>query len=398
MPLQYLTREKLYERIWEAPMTAIAQLLGIPASKLTEYALEMAVPKPPIGYWTKLRAGKTVLRPRLPHRPPGAAAWVENGAMPFWHRTQNEVLADPLPPPPLFHESLEELGERLASKVLAVEGTPSGRVTLFSERRCRSAPRGRSDPRPASSDPRRGFLIRLSAFLAGFVAPPEIREVEPGRFSIQVHAITLEFRLSPQEPEKGFAGLWLPPADITGAKTHFSALDDRNLDAQLPEIGLAILLAAEASCRHQLQSLYQRRIEDRHKAEERIRQRKASVKRLRERQRREQAERRRDRLFDQANDWRTARDIRGLVAEVMSGSYGKRKTRHLQAWADWALSEADLIDPVKQGGLVPPAQVRKAMQGKLSRGPTDGTGADSSESGAEKTSLALDFAGVRTTA
>ena len=398
MPLQYLTREELYERIWEAPMTAIAQPLGIPASKLTEYALEMAVPRPPTGYWTKRRADKAVLRPPLPRRPPGAAAWVESGAAPFWNRTQSEVLADPLPPPPVFTESLEELGERLASQILAVEGASPGRVTLFGEGRRRSASRERPGHRPASPDPRRAFLIRLSAFLAGFVVRPEIREREPGCFSVQVHAITLEFRLSPKGSEKGFAGLWLPPADITGAKTHFSALNDRNLDAQLPEIGLAILLAAETSYRHQLQSLFQRRIEDRHNAEERVRQRKASVERMRERQRREQAERRRDRLFDQADDWRTARDIRGLVAEVMSDSYGKRKTRHLQAWADWALSEADLIDPVKQGGLVPPAHVRKAMREKLSRRPTGGTGAASSEPGAEMTSPAMNFAGCRTTA
>lgn len=70
MPLQYLTREELYERIWEAPMTAIAQPLGIPARKLTEYALEMAVPRPPISYWTKLRAGKAVLRPPPAPAPP----------------------------------------------------------------------------------------------------------------------------------------------------------------------------------------------------------------------------------------------------------------------------------------------------------------------------------------
>ena len=113
MPLQYLTREELYERIWEAPMTAIAQPLSIPAGKLTEYALEMAVPRPPSGYWTKRRSDKAVLRPPLPRRPPGAAAWVESGAAPFWNRAQSEVLAAPLPPPPVFTESLEELGERL---------------------------------------------------------------------------------------------------------------------------------------------------------------------------------------------------------------------------------------------------------------------------------------------
>jgi len=293
----------------------------------------------------------------------------------------------------VFTESLEELGERLASQVLAVEGSPPGRVTLFSERRRRSPPSG-SDHCPAPPDPRRAFLIRLSAFLAGFVAPPEIREVEPGRFCIQIHAITTEFRLSPKERNAGFSGLWLPPADIAGFKTHFSAFNDRSLDAQLPQIGLAILVAAEVSCRHQVQSLYQRRIEDRHRAEETVNQRNASVQRLRERQRREQAERRRDRLFHQADDWRTARDIRGLVAEVMSGSYGKRKTRHLQTWADWALSEADLIDPVKQGGLVPPAHTRKAMQGKFSRGPSAGTAAASSELGAEKPSIATDLAAI----
>ena len=383
MPLQYLTREELYERIWQAPMTAIAQPLGIRASKLTEYAMEMAVPRPPVGYWTKRRAGKAVLRPPLLRRPPGAAAWVESSGTPFWNRTPSEVLADPLPPSPVFTESLEELTKRLASESLAVDRTPPGRETVFfGERRRRPAPRGQLSHLP-SSDPRRAFLARLGAFLAGFVAPPEIREVEPGRFCMQIHAITTELWLSPKEQGEGLAGLWLPSADNTGAKTHFSALHDLNLDAQVPEIGLAILLAAEASCRHQVQALYQRRIEDRLKAEDRVRQQRDSVKRLRERQRREQAERRRDRLFDQADEWRTARDIRGLVAEVMSGSYGKRKTRHLQAWADWALSEADAIDPVKQGGLVPPAQVRKALRGKLSGGPTAATRAASSDLGAE---------------
>ncbi|MBJ7319216.1 MAG: hypothetical protein JHC96_10490 [Brevundimonas sp.] len=371
MQLQYPTREDVYERIWRATLRATAEEIGISSHELAAQAQAMAIPRPTTGYWAKLRAGKSVTRPPLPPRPPGAACCVDIGWVVTSGRSAAEILTDPVPPEPVFTESLEDLRERLALQAVAAGRALPGAVILLSEP---PSQRGRRVSRPASSDPRHAFLVELSAFLACFVATPEIWEAEPGRFIICIYATRIEFRLSPSERDGNPVGaLWLSRGNAAGGKTHFMDSNVQGLDAQIPEIGIAILLAAEASYRERAQYLYRLHMEKRRDAEEGVRRQKAAVKQQREDQRREQAERRRDRLLDQADDWRTARDIRGFVAEVMSGTHGKRKTRRLQVWADWALSEADLIDPVKQGGLIPPVDVRKAMRERLARRPAGDT-------------------------
>lgn len=63
---------------------------------------------------------------------------------------------------------------------------------------------------------------------------------------------------------------------------------------------------------------------------------------------------RREQLFGQAKDWRAAEDIRGFVASVLAQSAPTQPSDDLAAWAGWALSEADALDPVTAGTLALP--------------------------------------------
>lgn len=64
-----LSREELYERIWSSPMTQVAAELGISDVALAKRCKKLNVPKPPVGYWAKLAAGKTPIKQALPAEP-----------------------------------------------------------------------------------------------------------------------------------------------------------------------------------------------------------------------------------------------------------------------------------------------------------------------------------------
>jgi uncharacterized protein (DUF2235 family) len=106
-----------------------------------------------------------------------------------------------------------------------------------------------------------------------------------------------------------------------------------------------------ASCFRHHDWLLQRRREAECEVQKR---REEAEQKLRERRLAEEKARR-DHLFTQAQAWRTAHDIRGFVASVMSSIVGQDSMDGTRAWADWALSEADALDPVKRNGLALPS-------------------------------------------
>lgn len=61
-----ITREELYRRVWESPVTRLAAELDISDVGLSKACRAHAIPLPPRGYWTKLQHGKSVTRPALP--------------------------------------------------------------------------------------------------------------------------------------------------------------------------------------------------------------------------------------------------------------------------------------------------------------------------------------------
>ncbi len=61
-----ITREELYRRVWETPITKLAKEFGISDVALGKICKKLGVPKPPQGYWQRLEFGHKVARTPLP--------------------------------------------------------------------------------------------------------------------------------------------------------------------------------------------------------------------------------------------------------------------------------------------------------------------------------------------
>jgi hypothetical protein len=70
-----ITREELFALVWEAPSTQVARDLGVSDVALGKLCHRLQVPKPPRGYWARVKAGK------IPRQPP-LAAFREDHAQP----------------------------------------------------------------------------------------------------------------------------------------------------------------------------------------------------------------------------------------------------------------------------------------------------------------------------
>ena len=59
------TREELFTSLWERPATEVARELGISDVALGKLCRRLQVPKPPRGYWARVKAGRIPRRPAL---------------------------------------------------------------------------------------------------------------------------------------------------------------------------------------------------------------------------------------------------------------------------------------------------------------------------------------------
>jgi hypothetical protein len=52
-----ITREELYEKVWKVPLSQLAKQYQISDVGLAKICSKLNVPRPPRGYWTKLKFG-----------------------------------------------------------------------------------------------------------------------------------------------------------------------------------------------------------------------------------------------------------------------------------------------------------------------------------------------------
>jgi hypothetical protein len=60
-----ITRNELYEHLWTKPLTTLAHELGVWYGELLSISNEYKIPRPPLGYWVKVKYGKKVRRTPL---------------------------------------------------------------------------------------------------------------------------------------------------------------------------------------------------------------------------------------------------------------------------------------------------------------------------------------------
>jgi hypothetical protein len=334
----FFYRQPLYERIWTETVTGVASDLHVATPELKQACLSAAIPWPTSSYWGLLRAGKTPERPPLSRRPPGANCVVT---------LQRRWSADPpVEQPmlkPLFEETLEETlahaAPALAAATPAVRRGDFSRIAMLGDKSNREV---RSTASPVEL--RRYQLVAdLCSLLEGAgLAAYASTHANTGQFDLRVFASSVALRFWGSEPTAQTLRLGSDDEDQPYADTPGRPMEDR-----LHEIAATLTAFADKICRARALSGYQRELDSRRR-EARWRKERA------DRRRRERAEGRREELLSQAADWRAAANIRGFVAEALAGSPPNRAPETLRGWADWALKEADAIDPCREVRRNPP--------------------------------------------
>jgi hypothetical protein len=65
MPNREMSREELFTLVWEKPTQEVAKELGVSDVAIAKLCARLQVPKPPRGYWARVRSGQTPRRPPL---------------------------------------------------------------------------------------------------------------------------------------------------------------------------------------------------------------------------------------------------------------------------------------------------------------------------------------------
>jgi hypothetical protein len=60
-----ITREELFALVWEKPTQELAKDFGVSDVAIAKLCARLQVPKPPRGYWARVKSGQTLRRPPL---------------------------------------------------------------------------------------------------------------------------------------------------------------------------------------------------------------------------------------------------------------------------------------------------------------------------------------------
>lgn len=384
------TRQQLYELVWSGPMTTLAKRLTISGVGLAKACRRGDIPVPPRGYWARLAAGQRVARTPLPRRAPGASDRVTVGAgrpqafQPERDERQhgNEAAGDSLkeelpPTPPVYDETLDEVEARIRHalqakfrfvRTLENAHPQIARLLREDDERREAMTKNRyawDKPRFESGFEQRRlvFLSNLFTLLGRLEAQGSARGRDGRELNAHVGDQYVKFRvemLATLRPRTRAAGAKKEPMAIEvdvarwqhgepEEKLFWRDGEDGKLEGRLREIGVAIVLAGERQYRKAREFSYWM---NRHSFDERMekaRQAREEAE-LQEREARLQAERDRiTRLLGQVSARQQAQQIRAYVDEVLSSPdavAGRAFDGEREAWAGWAHSVADHLDPL----------------------------------------------------
>jgi hypothetical protein len=374
-----LSRKQLYELVWSEPLKLLAPRFGISDVALKKACARAEVPTPGLGHWAKKAAGKGMSQVALPERPPGMDDEVLIGAgHGYWHSGwSEEELLGALPPPPEFEEPIERVRERIAKTVGKVTVPREVRIWHPTVEKLLKEDEQRRERQRASSFPsswdaprfdtpferRRLRVLNTLVLAAGMMnGKPSISDHE-GRnihFSFHQRHIAIQLDRLKHARRRGNAA---NSVDADETKLSLSILqslgsesvriawqddDHGKLETRVTEIAVQIILTAELQYREGTVRSYEWRVQRKAELEEEEREKKRQAERAeRERQKRlEQA--RIDRLLKSAAAFQQAGAIRKYVEAIRAAQTDDAacSTDELERWSQWALAEAERIDPV----------------------------------------------------
>ena len=376
---QWLTRKALYDLVWSEPLKALCGRFSISDVALRKTCQRAMIPTPQRGYWARKEAGKKTWDVPLPERAPAMEDEIEVGGGHRYDRRiwTDEELLGPLPTPPAFETTLESVREHLAKVIgkitIAREVAywhPAVSRLLKEDDRLRARALTRTyvasweKPQFESPSARRKLRILNALFFATgkFQARPRL-ESDAVRSSIGFYRQHVSIRLAPAKGKQDEERLTLSIIDGYGSDRElcsWSDSDKEKLEKRVGEIATEIVYRAEVSYRASVERRFQWRQQRKAQLEEELRRQKFVAEQA-ERERIARLQRERiEMLLGQAVAFEQARTIRRYVETVRSAMVESLEVsaEQLDAWARWALAEADRIDPSLDGrfldGFNPP--------------------------------------------
>lgn len=357
---------------WSAPMRDLAAELNLSDVGLRKLLARFGVAPPPQGYWNKLRAGRPV--PTLPKSPPRRAgeigrlrvdarfAKVLPQAAPLSSEGPFASAAVPESLDALYEQELKAIGHATVPRTL--DRAHRGLVALLKQearRREKVADRDWHWDQPKFDTPLGKRRLRL---LSGLFMALSKRghDGEAYEHEGEIHAravvgdtaLGLDIMIVGKHPMVRQHGDLRPAPDLPATTPMMLRLDpgfdrkygetwkddaDGSLESKIAAIAAATIVAGEAKFRKSLREAEERAERDRLEQEKRRQEKLAELNRQRLQD-----------LHTSGELLRQAQDIRALVESVrqaiLEGST-EVDVSLLKAWEEWALAEADRIDPVR---------------------------------------------------
>lgn len=396
---QCFRRQAFYDLVWSEPLSILAPRFGISDVALAKICRRHSIPVPGRGHWAKLKAGKPSPQFPLPRRGLGAAETIHIGHS-SWdarHEEERVLMAEDIPPPPEFTESLPDLLARVTKLVGRVPQSrnlksPHRAVATLLANDAERLEKWQQSSYPSTYDQpfylapyeqRRLKLVdAIFKAAAGIGMAPSIpRQKNPGEFTVRVGdtaihftlgkpgeersswQVTSEARRPATEPMQLKTSWWSNAPE--GLMLEWADSPEAPLETLLPQIVVHLIVAAEM----------QVRIGEHHRHEQRIR-RKAELIEAERKQQEEAIRKERERkcrlekasiekLFQEAMSLRLAEDIRSYVAAINTRnteSLDPVSEERMADWSRWALEQADRIDPVRTQAFLQPVPEPKESE------------------------------------
>lgn len=357
---------------WSAPMRDLAAKVDLSDVGLKKLLARYGVAPPPQGYWNKLLAGKPV--PTLPKSPPrrpgelgrlkvdGCFAKVMQQASPlsskgpFVSALVPECLAQ------LYEQELKAVGHASVPKTL--DRPHKGLLALLKQEARRREKFAKSNwnwDQPKFDTPlgKRGLKLLNGLFLA---LSKRGHDGEAYEHDGKIHAraivgdtyLGLNLALVGKHPMVREHGYLRPAPGLPATTPIMIRVDpgfdrkygeawkddaDGNLESKIASIAATIIVAGEAKFRKGLREAEERTERERLEQEKRRQEKIAELNRQRLQDLRTSGE-----LLRQAQDIRAL--VESVRQSIIEGSTDVDASI-LNAWEQWALAEADKIDPVR---------------------------------------------------
>jgi hypothetical protein len=363
--MESYTRRQLHDLVWSGPMRDVAKKLGLSDNGLRKHCVKAFVPLPPQGHWNKVHAGQKIKTIPLPPRPPGVSDAISIGQWDY--RLEERRLMEVEPVPPVFDEPIETLRERVARNLGVVAASknlslphPAFRREVEDKARRAAQSSWHTSIFDSLFEKRRlrilqGLFYGLSRLdCSATVRGREVRTIyiTVGQQCVQIALDRAPARRrSTDGKEVERLKFSIAGRGHHGERILWTDTEEQPLEAQLSTIATEIIVAGELQYREHQIWLYEDAIRRREQAKQEVIRRQLELEKA-ERERLIKLEAARlKRLTDSAENYQRSQTIRAFVSSVVSTSNDTIDPERVTRWKEWALLQADKIDPIATGRI-----------------------------------------------